>query len=122
MIAFVRGLGRSDEYTKQQAYKEAYDTVRFQEGQAQKELETLRTSLEKIRKATGIDLVEWNADRYIKIIQVATNISDQLKLGSASSINLQTQIEASIELMTDAAQKIESAYKGILPLLGGEKG
>ena len=23
---------------------------------------------------------------------------------------------------TDAAQKIESAYKGILPLLGGEKG
>lgn len=67
-------------------------------------------------------MVEWNADRYIKIIQVATNISDQLKLGSASSINLQTQIETSIELMTDAAQKIESAYKGILPLLGGEKG
>ena len=122
MIAFVRGLGRSDEYTKQQAYREAYNTVRFQEEQAQKELAALRTSLEKIRKATGIDSVEWNADRYIKIIQVATNISDQLKLGSASRLNLQTQIEASIELMTDAAQKIESAYKGILPLLGGEKG
>lgn len=118
MIAFIRGLGRNDEYTKQQAFKDAYEKVRYQEARAQKELETLQASLEKIRKATGIDLTEWNADRYIKIIQVAATITNQLKLGYPSHLNIWEQIENSIELMTDAAQKIESAYKGILPLLG----
>lgn len=120
MIAFIRGLGRADEYTKQQTYKDAYNEVQYQEAKAQKELAALQASLEKVRKATGIDLTEWNADRYIKILEVAATISDQLKLGYKSRLNIQDQIEASIELITEAAEKIESAYKGILPLLGGE--
>ncbi|MGN0946382.1 MAG: hypothetical protein ACI4N8_07800 [Megasphaera sp.] len=123
MIAFIRGRQRIEAIQQQKMYENSLQCIRNQMSWEAKEdhrkLAELKDELKVLERETGISLTGYNTDSVLKVLKLAQQLTDTLKLDKGFSV--EKDIEYAAGLLQESADKIKKAYEMFLPLLGTTK-
>ena len=120
MLAFIRGRQRVDNMNRAVEHnkiaKDIEEHINWKAKEAIRQLEEVNSNIDKIRKATGINIVSYCMDKNIRIIKIAQKIEAMLKGNNYCGVK--EDIDYHLDKITQAGETLKAAYAPLIELMG----
>lgn len=120
MLAFVRGRKRVDDIKVARSYDKMVKNIEsrmdWRTKEIARQLQEVKGELDKIRKATGINIVSYCTDKNIRIINIAQKIEEMLKDDDCCGIK--NNIDYYLDKIIQSGEMLKAAYEPLIELMG----
>lgn len=120
MLAFIRGRQRVDSMNRAVEYnkidKDIKNNMNWEAQETVRQLKEIRTDIDEIKKATGINIVSYCTDKNIRIINIARKIERMLKGNNYCGVK--EDIDYHLDKIIKAGETLKVAYEPLLKLMG----